>query len=275
MANAFEDFTPTNNNAFGDFELTTPEVAVTAKKPTEEEVAQFDLENPDPAGFFKEQAPRDFSWDNVANSGNVGAGIGAGIGLMTGGPAGAVVGAAGGGIAGLAGGVGGELAATFGASPAAQLAYEVVTSGGPAALYKLGGSTLTSLLKIAHNKVGQAFNVTKSGEKFTADEIKATLKAKQDLYGVAQFKGMYTSTASDATQKAIKDEFKITSQGKASDTLRSDLYKSLQDLRGQTTNATQVTPATFDALGMPITQASTKVNAIPNVFRTSPEYKEC
>lgn len=196
--------------------------------------------------MFTPQERRDFNWENVSKSGNIGAGVGGAIGLATGGPVGAIAGAAGGGLAGLTGGVAGELSATFGASPATQLTTELAGGGIPTILQKLGGA---SLIKILNYRLGRATDLTKDGAKFTKDEVEATLAAKEAVYGKAKFKGMYTSDSSDATQELLRKNFNVQGEGQVSDILRQDLYKSLTTLKDQP-------------------------NAVPNVFRTSPEYKE-
>ena len=223
---------------------------------------------------FQSTEGRPFDWQNVGESAAIGAGIGAGMGAFAG-PGGAALGAGSGAISGAAGGLAGEIAATMGASPVTQFGAEVVGGGIPKALQKIGGATVASLAKVGSYKTGRAIGTLTPETKFSQDEINAVIKAKEKAFGPATFKGLYSTNNIDELQATIKNQYGLVGNEQASDILRKNLYDNLENLKSQVTNIEVTTsPAKYSSLGLQVKPKESEVLSIPNVFRTSPEYKQ-
>lgn len=220
--------------------------------------------------FTTPTQPQPFSVKDVLAQGAIGAGVGAALGAPTlvGAPAGALTG----GILGLTSGTAGEVSRAMGNTPATTLAAETAFGLGTQTL-GIGAKALTGLLPwkgrvVARMLPGQL-------------EEKASKIVGEKMFGKDTYDILHTTENSEAVQNALKAEifgadevaFGQNIGKKASTILRDDYYNTLQKLKETNIVSSEVIPATFDKLGMKVTEAARKTTSMPNVFSTSPEYK--
>lgn len=231
--------------------------------PTVEAVAQKQK----PVGFFENlvtsQPEQPFDWSNVLTSGVVGAGIGS---LVAGETAGG--GAIAGGVAGLSSGLAGEVFRSKGAPPVVTFASELGGGIIPVSVAKLGAKAIGAVNYRAGRLADLALNENK---KFTSDEVKAALKAKEKMFGKSTFNGMFTSQYSDAEQTALRQEFGLVGNGtqKASDVARQDYYAKIRGLK----DSVEVTRPEAGIVPRGARVGDT-LESKPVIFADSPEFKE-
>jgi len=254
----FDQYLTEESSSDFDKLLAQPTVAPTVKDLAEKQK---------PVGFFENlvtsQPEQPFDWGNVLTSGAVGAGIGS---LVAGQTAGG--GAVAGGIAGLSSGVASEVFRSKGAPPLVTFAAEAGGGIVPVSIAKLGSKAIGAVNYRAGRLADLALNENK---KFTTEEIRATLRAKEQMFGKATFDGLYTSQHSDAEQYALKKEFGLVGNEtqKASDVARQDFYAKIKGLKD---NVEVTNP---EAGMVPYgTRAGDTLTSKPIVFADSPEFKE-
>ena len=223
--------------------------------------------------FTSPSPEEEFSFKDVLASGAVGAGVGAVLGsptLVGTGPA-----AAAGGFLGLTSGVAGEAARAAGWSPAAALTAETVAGLGTNVMAK-GAKEAIAL--VPNWTIRQTVKSLPGGR--VAENARKVVGEK--MFGKDRFNTFFTTENTEATQATLKKQLgldDLTTIGenvnrKASSILRDQLYTGLKNLKGQTSRTREVTPATFDRFGLPVAPKKVTTKEVPNVFRTSPEYKK-
>jgi len=267
MANAFDEFSQ-QGNAFDEFSLSPEAIAtITAPETVAEKLAtpksMWDI-------FTTPIQPQPFSGKDVLAEGAIGTGIGAALGAPTlvGAPAGALTG----GILGLTGGMAGEVSRSMGNSPATTLAAETIFGLGTQTL-GIGAKAVTGLLPWKGRVVARMLpgRLEENASKIVGEK----------MFGKDTYDILHTTENSEAVQNALKAEifgadeiaFSKNIGKKASTILRDDYYNTLQKLKETNIVSSEVVPATFDKLGMKVTEAAKKTTSMPNVFSTSPEYK--
>ena len=267
MANAFDEFSQ-ESNAFDEFSLSPEAIAtITAPETVAEKLAapksMWDI-------FTTPIQPQPFSGKDVLAEGAIGAGIGAALGAPTlvGAPAGALTG----GILGLTGGMAGEISRSMGNTPATTLAAETAFGLGTQTL-GIGAKAVTGLLPWKGRVVARMLpgRLEENASKIVGEK----------MFGKDTYDILHSTENSEAVQNALKTEifgadevaFGQNIGKKASTILRDNYYNTLQRLKETNVVSSEVVPATFDKLGMKVTEAARKTTSMPNVFSTSPEYK--
>lgn len=206
--------------------------------------------------------PETFSYGRVGASTLAGAGIGLALPI----PGGTL----GGGAAGFASGVAGEVSRAFGNRPWVTFGIEAFGGEIPMALKKVGGFALNKIYK--NRETAEAFNKLL---KTTSEEDVVILRAKENLFGKDTFKGMFSTKNSDKTQALLKDNYKLvgTSDQKASDIYRAQLYDEIDSIASKQISDVNVTPEGRDVMGLVTRPEVTTVAPKPKTFINSAEGK--
>lgn len=238
----------------------TPKIKEDIKEVTEKVISEKE------PGFLESLVtptePEAFSYGRVGASTLAGAGIGFALPI----PGGAL----GGGIAGFGSGVAGEISRAFGNAPLTTFGIEFFGGEIPMALKKVGGFALNKIYK--NRETAEAFNKLL---KTTSEEDVVILRAKESLFGKDTFKGMFSTKNSDKAQTLLKDNYKLvgTSDQKASDIYRAQLYDEIDSIASKQISDVKVTPEGKDVMGLVTRPEVATVTPKPKTFINSPEGK--